>query len=164
MFLKECRVLKSGHLFLLHWVKVPEKCHGTKERERGRMREKESTTERSPEVRQPWRLARSRAGQLRGADVAAEGHFRGQAWRWGEGMGHGRVWCVLCTPLSPGPAGRLSGLCPSGAQESSGFCRDLPSSTGLWYFSIHSHLPHASSAPLSSSLQDTELTEGAKSR
>ena len=61
-------------MFLLHWVKVPEKCHGTKERERGRMREKESTTERSPEVRQPWRLARSRAGWLRGADVAAEGH------------------------------------------------------------------------------------------
>ena len=33
--------------------------------------------------------------------------------------------------LSPGPAGRLSGLCPSGAQESSGFCRNLPSGTAL---------------------------------
>ena len=127
-------------MFLLHGVKVPEMCYASRrekggERERKRERQKDHQREGSRE---------GRPGAGRGSclepTLQGEGHFRGQGWRPADSVGHSRVWRILCTPLSPGPAGRLSGVCPSGAQESSGFCRDLPPATGLWYSSSHSHM------------------------
>lgn len=147
---------------------------GTKEREVGTERERE---------RKKGKRERLNVTAIRGEAALKDGQDLGELSAWSRHYGgrtlqrtrlavrgqrgarlqHCLVRHFLCTPVSSGSIGRLSGVCTSAA-HSSRLWRDLPSDIGLRYFSIHSHLPHTSSATLSSSVQDSGIIWRAESR